>query len=168
MKVIRFKKAESYEPQENWKRVNLCNEKNISLEYFIKPPKHTSPMHQHPQEQVLVVIKGVMKAHSEGSPSIILKEGDTAYFSANEPHSVENELDEPSIGLAPMIVDKLFMTIVEINKMGITILLVEQNAAMALEIADKGYVLETGRCILEGSAQELANNESVKRAYLGG
>jgi len=77
-------------------------------------------------------------------------------------------LDEPSIGLAPLIVEKLFMTIVEINKMGITILLVEQNAAMALEIADKGYVLETGRCILEGSAKELSNNDSVKRAYLGG
>ncbi len=61
MKVIHFKRAETYEPEEGWKRVSLCNEKNISVEYFIKPPGHSSPMRQHPHEQVMIVLKGRMK-----------------------------------------------------------------------------------------------------------
>ncbi len=77
-------------------------------------------------------------------------------------------LDEPSMGLAPLLVDEIFAIIEEINSQGTSILLVEQNAQMALSIADRAYVLETGRLVLEGSAQELAANPRVQEAYLGG
>ena len=76
-------------------------------------------------------------------------------------------LDEPSMGLAPVVVEQIFETIVDINRRGTTILLVEQNAAMALGIARRGYVLETGVIALTGTAAELANNADVRRAYLG-
>ena len=77
-------------------------------------------------------------------------------------------LDEPSLGLAPIIVQQLFSVIRDIRKSGMTILLVEQNAHMALSVADRGYVLETGNLIVEGSPSELLNNEEVRAAYLGG
>jgi branched-chain amino acid transport system ATP-binding protein len=76
-------------------------------------------------------------------------------------------LDEPSMGLAPIVVEQIFETIVDINRRGTTILLVEQNAAMALGIAGRGYVLETGAIALTGTAAELADNVDVRRAYLG-
>jgi len=76
-------------------------------------------------------------------------------------------LDEPSMGLAPVLVEQIFETIGTINAQGVTVLLVEQNAAMALSIAGRGYVLETGRIALEGSARDLADNPEVRRAYLG-
>ena len=76
-------------------------------------------------------------------------------------------LDEPSMGLAPVLVEQIFETVQTINRQGVTILLVEQNAAMALSIAERGYVLETGRLPLEGRARELADNPEVRRAYLG-
>jgi branched-chain amino acid transport system ATP-binding protein len=76
-------------------------------------------------------------------------------------------LDEPSMGLAPIFVDRIFETIVSINKEGTPILLVEQNALMALEVADRGYVLQTGTIVLEGPAKELRENEQVQKAYLG-
>jgi branched-chain amino acid transport system ATP-binding protein len=77
-------------------------------------------------------------------------------------------LDEPSMGLAPKIVEQILETISSINKSGVTVLLVEQNAAMALAISHRGYVLETGQVILEGPATELAGNDLVRQAYLGG
>ena len=77
-------------------------------------------------------------------------------------------LDEPSMGLAPKIVEQILENIQAINKAGVTVLLVEQNAAMALAISHRGYVLETGTVILEGSASELAGNDLVRQAYLGG
>jgi branched-chain amino acid transport system ATP-binding protein len=77
-------------------------------------------------------------------------------------------LDEPSMGLAPLLVKEIFSIIREINEEGTTILLVEQNARMALQVASRAYVLETGRIVLDGSAKELAMNEGVKKAYLGG
>ncbi len=76
-------------------------------------------------------------------------------------------LDEPSMGLAPVLVEQIFETIQSINRQGTTILLVEQNAAMALTIARRGYVLETGSIVLEGSARELVENAEIRRAYLG-
>jgi branched-chain amino acid transport system ATP-binding protein len=76
-------------------------------------------------------------------------------------------LDEPSMGLAPIFVDRIFETIVEINSRGTPILLVEQNALMALEVANRGYVLETGTVVLEGKASELKTNEQVRKTYLG-
>src|SRR5262245_4987596 len=77
-------------------------------------------------------------------------------------------LDEPSMGLAPKIVEQFLETIRTINQAGVTVLLVEQNAAMALAISHRGYVLETGGVILQGTSSELAGNDLVRRAYLGG
>ncbi len=77
-------------------------------------------------------------------------------------------LDEPSLGLAPFLVDMIFKVIVTLREEGTTVLLVEQNARQALEIADRGYVLETGRIILEGPCADLRGNDRVKSAYLGG
>lgn len=77
-------------------------------------------------------------------------------------------LDEPSLGLAPIIKQEMFRKIVEINKKGTTILLIEQNAHLALQIAGRGYVLATGEIVLEGTAGELAVNPQVKEKYLGG
>ena len=76
-------------------------------------------------------------------------------------------LDEPSMGLAPIFVEKIFEIVKEINEQGTPILLVEQNALMALDAADRGYVLETGKIALEGPAKELRSNEQVRRTYLG-
>ena len=77
-------------------------------------------------------------------------------------------LDEPSLGLAPLLVREIFKTIVEINRAGMTVLLVEQNAHMALSVAGRGYVLETGHVRLEDRAANLLANDEVKKAYLGG
>ena len=77
-------------------------------------------------------------------------------------------LDEPSMGLAPILVEQIFDIIKELHKAGTTILLVEQNAQMALRVADRGYVLETGKIVTSGSGQELLNDDVVKKAYLGG
>jgi len=77
-------------------------------------------------------------------------------------------LDEPSMGLAPILVEQIFEIIQELNKTGTTILLVEQNALMALSIATRGYVLETGKIVLHAPAKELLANDAVKKAYLGG
>ena len=76
-------------------------------------------------------------------------------------------LDEPSMGLAPILVEQIFQTIEEINRQGTTILLVEQNAAIALSVAHRGYVLETGSVVLRGTAADLQEHPDVKRAYLG-
>ena len=76
-------------------------------------------------------------------------------------------LDEPSMGLSPILVQEIFDCITEVNRDGTTVLLVEQNAKMALSISDRAYVLETGTLFMEGSAEELLNNDEVKQAYLG-
>lgn len=76
-------------------------------------------------------------------------------------------LDEPSLGLAPMLVREIFRKIEKLSEDGLTVLLVEQNARMALEVSDRGYVLETGRIVLEGTSEELIGNREVQRAYLG-
>ena len=76
-------------------------------------------------------------------------------------------MDEPSLGLAPLVIKGIFEIIREINRQGVTVLLIEQNANQALKIADYGYVLETGRITMEGSGKELLENEKVREAYLG-
>jgi len=76
-------------------------------------------------------------------------------------------LDEPSMGLSPILVQEIFSIIQDVNKVGTTILLVEQNANMALSIANRAYVLETGRIVMEGDAKELMSNDDVRKAYLG-
>ncbi len=77
-------------------------------------------------------------------------------------------LDEPSMGLAPILVQQIFDIIEALNKEGTTILLVEQNAQMALSIADRAYVLETGKIVNTGTGKDLLNDDSVRKAYLGG
>ena len=77
-------------------------------------------------------------------------------------------LDEPSMGLAPILVQQIFDIITELHKSGTTVLLVEQNAEMALQIADRAYVLESGRIKLSGTGKELASSDEIKKAYLGG
>jgi branched-chain amino acid transport system ATP-binding protein len=76
-------------------------------------------------------------------------------------------MDEPSMGLAPVLVDSIFQTIEELHGSGTTILLVEQNARMALQVADRGYVMQSGEIVLSGSAEDLRANETVRKAYLG-
>jgi quercetin dioxygenase-like cupin family protein len=98
MKVIRFGQAENYEPEKDWKRVSLCNQKDISIEHFVKPPQHASPMHDHPNAQVLVVMKGKLSIITDTHRET-LDEGDAVYIPGNEPHVVKNPLDVPSIGL---------------------------------------------------------------------
>ena len=77
-------------------------------------------------------------------------------------------LDEPSMGLAPILVEQIFEIIKELNDAGTTILLVEQNAEMALEVSDRAYVIESGRVSLSGTGEELRNSDTIKKAYLGG
>jgi branched-chain amino acid transport system ATP-binding protein len=76
-------------------------------------------------------------------------------------------LDEPSMGLAPILVETIFQTVQEINRRGVTVLLVEQNALMALQVATRGYVIETGTIVLDDTAANLRQNEAVQKAYLG-
>ena len=96
------------------------------------------------EQQMLAVARAMM-----GSPKLLL-------------------LDEPSMGLAPVLVDMIFETIVKIREQGITILLIEQNAAAALDVADRAYVLESGTIKMSGKASDLAKDEAVTKAYLGG
>ena len=77
-------------------------------------------------------------------------------------------MDEPSMGLSPILVQTVFDTIVRIREQGVTIFLVEQNASMALDLADRGYVLQTGKIVLSDTARNLLSNDLVRQAYLGG
>ena len=77
-------------------------------------------------------------------------------------------LDEPSMGLSPLLVEEIFQIIQDVNKSGVTVLLVEQNAKMAMQIANRVYVMETGTIMMSGNSEEMRNNEQVRRAYLGG
>jgi branched-chain amino acid transport system ATP-binding protein len=96
------------------------------------------------EQQMLAIARALM-----GSPDLLL-------------------LDEPSLGLAPILVKSIFATIKEISQSGVTILLVEQNARAALKLADRGYVMEVGRIVLEGKADDLLKNTEISKAYLGG
>ena len=99
MKVIRFNQAETYEPEKDWKRTSLCNQQDISIEHFVKPPKHASPKHDHPNAQVLVVLKGKLSIMPDGEDEQVLAEGDAAYIPGGEIHIVTNPLEESSVGL---------------------------------------------------------------------
>lgn len=98
MKLIRFGTAESYAPEKDWKRVSLCNEPDIAVEHFVKPPLHASPMHEHPSAQVLIVLKGKMVMMTDDEEHV-LNEGDAVYVPPNEKHAVKNPLEEISIGV---------------------------------------------------------------------
>jgi quercetin dioxygenase-like cupin family protein len=108
MKIIRFKYAKSYEPEKDWKRVSLCAEEDISIEHFTKPPLHASPMHDHPNTQVLVVLEGKLSVFTEGDGEEELEVGDTAYIPGDESHIVKNPLEVPSSGLDIFIPGRSF------------------------------------------------------------
>lgn len=98
MKVVFFKEANFYEPQKDWKRTSLCNEQEISIEYFVKPPYHASPEHRHDNAQVLVVLKGKISVKTK-EMYVELSQNDCAFIEPNEVHTVTNMLSEPSVGL---------------------------------------------------------------------
>ena len=98
MEVIRFNNAESYEPEKDWKRVSLCNQEEISIEHFIKPPSHASPRHEHSNAQVLIVLKGKLTITTDNDKQE-LSENDVAFIPGDEPHVVANPLMEPSVGI---------------------------------------------------------------------
>lgn len=100
MKVVRFNNAETYEPEKDWKRVSLCNQDDISIEHFVKPPKHSSPKHSHSNAQILIVLKGKLEIWTKEDGGVVLDEMDTAYIDGNQEHIVTNPLeDEISVGL---------------------------------------------------------------------
>jgi len=99
MKVIRHKEADTYEPEKDWKRTSLCDESDISIEHFVKPPLHASPMHHHPNAQVLIVLKGKMGIVTEEEGEEEVCEGDAIYIPSGQQHIVKNLLDTPSAGI---------------------------------------------------------------------
>ena len=107
MDIIRFQDAEKYEPQKDWVRSSLCNKSDISIEHFLKPPKHSSPTHSHPNSQVLHVLQGeiIIKTNDDEQ---ILKFGDTVYIPRGEIHTVINPLNDVSIGLDIFIPGRSF------------------------------------------------------------
>jgi quercetin dioxygenase-like cupin family protein len=108
MKVIHLNEAEKYEPEKGWMRASICHEASVSLEYFVKPAKHASPLHAHPQEQVSIVLQGKMKVKNGEGKESFLEPGDAAFFASNERHLIENALDEPSIGIDIFIPSRSF------------------------------------------------------------
>ena len=98
MKVVRFRSADSYEPEKDWRRVSLCNQSDISIEHFVKPAGHASPRHEHPNAQVLIVVKGRLRVQTDDETQD-LDENDAVYIPGGEPHVVTNPLAEPSVGI---------------------------------------------------------------------
>ena len=107
MEVIHFQDAKKFEPEENWVRSNLCNKPEISIEHFIKPPKHSSPTHSHSNSQILHVLQGeiIIKTEDEEQK---LRIGDTVYIPGDETHTVINPLNKASIGLDIFIPGRSF------------------------------------------------------------
>jgi quercetin dioxygenase-like cupin family protein len=99
MKIVHIHEAKRYEPEKDWKRVSLCSQDDISVEHFIKPPGHASPHHEHPNAQVLVVLKGTLSISTDKDGEQVLGEGDAAYIPGGEPHIVTNPSDRPSTGI---------------------------------------------------------------------
>jgi quercetin dioxygenase-like cupin family protein len=99
MDVISFDDAETYEPEDGWQRVSLAGSDAFTFEWFTKPPGHASPMHDHENEQVCLVLQGQLTLHSESGESVTLEQYDSAWLDAWETHSVENQGDQTAIGL---------------------------------------------------------------------
>ena len=99
MRVQKFDSAETYEPEEDWRRVALAGSDKFSFEWFEKPPGHTSPMHDHENEQVCIVLEGELTLHSEDADSVTLGEYDSAWLESYETHAVENTGDKTAVGL---------------------------------------------------------------------
>jgi quercetin dioxygenase-like cupin family protein len=107
MKIVHFASAETCEPDPGWKRTSLAAGRDVSVEHFVKPPGHASPLHEHPQAQVCIVLKGRMKAICE-TGEVLLEAGDAAAFEGGEPHAVENASDGPSVGLDVFVPGRSF------------------------------------------------------------
>ncbi len=107
MDIIRFQDAEKYEPQKDWVRSSLCSKSDISIEHFVKPPKHSSPTHGHPNSQVLYVLQGAIIIKTKDDEQK-LEKGDTVYIPGGEIHTVINPLNEISIGLDIFIPGRSF------------------------------------------------------------
>lgn len=99
MDVVRYAEAEQYEPDEEWERRSLAGSDRFTFEWFTKPPGHSSPMYDHENEQVCVVLKGELTLHSEDGSPVVLEKYDSAWLEPWESHSVENTGDETAIGL---------------------------------------------------------------------
>lgn len=96
--LIKNSEAQTYEPEKDWKRTSLCNQQEISIEHFVKPPLHASPDHAHPAAQVLVVLKGRLGIET-ADESVEAGEGDAVFIPGDESHIVRNLLPTPSVGL---------------------------------------------------------------------
>jgi len=99
MKIIRFESADSREPEKGWKRTSLCAETEISIEHFVKPARHASPVHHHENLQILVVLKGSLVIKTDVDGEQTLNEGDCAFLPSDESHSVINPTTELAAGL---------------------------------------------------------------------
>ena len=99
MKIITLKQGETYQPDPGWKRISLAGSSNVSIEYFEKPPGHTSPLHYHTNEQVCIVIRGQMTVVNGKGNTDELGPGDSVWFASNEPHRVENAGTELAVGI---------------------------------------------------------------------
>ncbi|MGD8251985.1 MAG: cupin domain-containing protein [Desulfobacterales bacterium] len=99
MQIVRFDSAPNYEPEKDWRRVSLCDQSDISIEHFTKPPRHASPRHDHANAQVLVVIQGRLSVATDTDGEVTLEPGDAAYIPSGEPHVVTNPLEVASVGI---------------------------------------------------------------------
>ncbi|MFH1533293.1 MAG: cupin domain-containing protein [Pseudomonadota bacterium] len=99
MKAVFAESAPTYEPQAGWKRVSLCAEEGVSIEWFHKPPLHASPMHEHDNAQVTIVLQGRMVVWTEAGEEADLGPGDAAWFAGGERHAVRNALETESVGV---------------------------------------------------------------------
>jgi quercetin dioxygenase-like cupin family protein len=107
MNVIHFDQAESYEPEKDWKRVSLCSQEAISIEHFVKPPGHASPRHDHPNAQVLIVLKGQLVITTDDDERALFA-NDAVFIPGNEAHIVTNPLDEVSVGIDIFVPGRAF------------------------------------------------------------
>jgi quercetin dioxygenase-like cupin family protein len=108
MKVVSAHNARRIEPEPGWHRASLCNEEGVSVEHFVKPPGHASPLHQHPNAQVCVVIEGTMVMRTEDGVEQRVDAPGAAYFPPDEPHAVINPLDTPSVGIEVFVPGRSF------------------------------------------------------------
>jgi quercetin dioxygenase-like cupin family protein len=115
MEVIQFQETEKYEPQKDWIRSSLCNKPDISIEHFVKPPKHSSPVHSHANSQILYVLQGEIIIKTDDDEQKLLS-GDTVYIPGGESHTVINPLNIVSIGLDIFIPGRAFYFWLNLNK----------------------------------------------------
>ncbi|MBP6876010.1 MAG: cupin domain-containing protein [Candidatus Eisenbacteria bacterium] len=107
MKIVRMSEAPRYEPEKDWKRIQLCGGREVSVEYFVKPARHSSPRHAHPHAQVMVVLEGKLIIRTDEAEQELHK-GDAVFLEGNESHVVVNPLDHPSAGIDIFVPGRAF------------------------------------------------------------